>query len=230
MPAGAHLLIWITFNHSIYFILPIPGVKLPCPRPVKIGLVNSCIYYAHQTWNLPGAALLSGFKRSRNPLNKTALCNGNGNKIQWNLNQNILLFFYALYALENVVWKMAAILSRPQCVKWNMVRIALFVTQAILDFLVQVVGRADSGFALSQWETSLQSNAVSHWLGANLESALVGAQSLSKQDNGISVLQSGNIQKHPRSLTLYILELTVSYFTKIVNLSLLKPPLKFNGG
>ena len=32
--------------------------------------------------------------------------------------------------------------------------------------------RADSWFAPSQWETSLQSNAVSHWLGANLESAL----------------------------------------------------------
>ena len=28
----------------------------------------------------------------------------------------------------------------------------------------------DSRFAPSQWETSLQSNAVSHWLGANLES------------------------------------------------------------
>ena len=32
--------------------------------------------------------------------------------------------------------------------------------------------RADSGFAPSQWEMSLQSNAVSHWLDANLESAL----------------------------------------------------------
>ena len=32
--------------------------------------------------------------------------------------------------------------------------------------------RADSMLAPSQWETSLQSNAVSHWLGANLESAL----------------------------------------------------------
>ena len=31
--------------------------------------------------------------------------------------------------------------------------------------------RADSWRAPSQWETSLQSNAVSHWLGANLESA-----------------------------------------------------------
>ena len=32
--------------------------------------------------------------------------------------------------------------------------------------------RADSEFGPSQWETSLQSNAVSHWLGPNLESAL----------------------------------------------------------
>ena len=32
--------------------------------------------------------------------------------------------------------------------------------------------RADFKFAFSQWETSLQSNAVSHWLGAYLESTL----------------------------------------------------------
>ena len=33
--------------------------------------------------------------------------------------------------------------------------------------------RADSRLAPSQWETSLRSNAVSNWLGANLESAKV---------------------------------------------------------
>ena len=32
--------------------------------------------------------------------------------------------------------------------------------------------RADSRLAPSQWETASQSNAISHWLGANLESAL----------------------------------------------------------
>ena len=32
--------------------------------------------------------------------------------------------------------------------------------------------RAGSRLCAGQWETSLQSNAVSHWLGANLESAL----------------------------------------------------------
>ena len=35
------------------------------------------------------------------------------------------------------------------------------------------VYRADSRFAPSQWETSLQSNAPSHWLDVNLESARV---------------------------------------------------------
>ena len=35
-------------------------------------------------------------------------------------------------------------------------------------------GRVDFRLASNQWETSLQSNAVSHWLGANLESALYG--------------------------------------------------------
>ena len=32
--------------------------------------------------------------------------------------------------------------------------------------------RADSRLVPSQWEMSLQANAVSHWLGANIESAL----------------------------------------------------------
>ena len=32
--------------------------------------------------------------------------------------------------------------------------------------------RADSRLAPSQWETALQSNAISHWLGANLESVV----------------------------------------------------------
>ena len=34
------------------------------------------------------------------------------------------------------------------------------------------ISGADSRLAPSQWETSLQSNSVSHWLGANLKSAL----------------------------------------------------------
>ena len=39
-----------------------------------------------------------------------------GNKLQWNLNQNLHIFIQE-NAYENVIWKMAATLSRPQCVK-----------------------------------------------------------------------------------------------------------------
>ena len=39
------------------------------------------------------------------------------NKLQWNLNRNSYTFIQE-NALENVVWKMAATLFRPQWVKW----------------------------------------------------------------------------------------------------------------
>ena len=38
--------------------------------------------------------------------------------------------------------------------------------------ILQAILRADSRFAPKQWETSLQSNTISHWQVANLESAL----------------------------------------------------------
>ena len=37
---------------------------------------------------------------------------------------------------------------------------------------VAIEAQGDPRFAPSQWETSLERNTVSHWLGANLESAL----------------------------------------------------------
>ena len=76
-------------------------------------------------------------------------------------------------------------LSRPQCVKPSMrchdQKITLDAawgegipmrTPGSAWEYKETRHRADSRLAPSQWETSLQSNAVSHWLGANLESAL----------------------------------------------------------
>ena len=57
---------------------------------------------------------------------------------------------------------MLAILSRPQFAKWCLVTGSYMAYEC----------RADSRFVPSQWETSLQSNTISHWLGANLESAM----------------------------------------------------------
>ena len=42
------------------------------------------------------------------------------NKHQWNVNRNSYIFIQE-NPFENVVWKMAAILSRPQCVKGNVI-------------------------------------------------------------------------------------------------------------
>ena len=55
-------------------------------------------HYLNQCWNIVNWAL--------------------GNKLQWNLNRNLYIFIQE-NAFENVVWKMAAILSRPQCFKWH---------------------------------------------------------------------------------------------------------------
>ena len=55
------------------------------------------------------------------------------NKFQWNLKRNWYIFIQA-NTFENVVWKMAAILSRPQCVKkwlcYSGHRVALVVHRA----------------------------------------------------------------------------------------------------
>ena len=81
--------------------------------------------------------------------------------------------------------EMAEILFRPQCVKPGMrchdQKITLDTawgegipmrTPGSAWEYKETRNRADSRLAPIQWETSLQSNAVSHWLGANLESAM----------------------------------------------------------
>ena len=46
------------------------------------------------------------------------------------------------------------------------------IASMVVRLYCSLSGRADSRFVPSQWETSLQSNVVSHWLGAHLKSAL----------------------------------------------------------
>ena len=50
-------------------------------------------------------------------------------------------------------------------------RTNIYVIKSIHSNVTPIMYRADSTLAPSQWETSLQSNAVSHWLGANPQSA-----------------------------------------------------------
>ena len=57
--------------------------------------------------------------------------------------------------------------------------------QFSLPLLLTMIHRADSKFAPSQWEPSLQSNGVSHWLGANQESVLINISYLSSPSSGL---------------------------------------------
>ena len=86
------------------------------------------------------------------------------NILQWNGNQNSYIS-NSRNAFENAVCERAAILYRPQCVKFADFRCILVYRQ----WRRQGRYTADSRFAPSQSKTS---NIVSHWLGANLESAL----------------------------------------------------------
>ena len=71
--------------------------------------------------------------------------------------KKILDFVKKLWLQNKQVWKWTY--ENPYCT-------------GNVTFMGNMKIRADSRFAPSQWETSLQSNAVSHWLGANLESAM----------------------------------------------------------
>ena len=66
---------------------------------------------------------------------------------------------------------MVSILSLPQCV--NSTSGFTYLATERLVGMWNNIYRADSKLAPSQWETSLQSNAVSYWLGTNWELALI---------------------------------------------------------
>ena len=112
------------------------------------------------------------------------------NKLQWNINRNSYIFIQE-NAFENVVCKISAIMSQPQCVvntkiyfcwwHWNLAwllpPVGILMTlgcQCIHVLLVigLVEYISNSSFAPSQWETALLCNDVSHWLVASQESAL----------------------------------------------------------
>ena len=56
------------------------------------------------------------------------------NKLQWNINRNSHIFIQE-NAHENVVWKIAAILPRSQCVKMRFGRMSYIATAARCQFL-----------------------------------------------------------------------------------------------
>ena len=79
---------------------------------------------------------------------------------------------------KSAYWCFLIITSRWSITIDSKVYSVQHVTSLISDMFGKIgflamdkLNMADSRFASTQWETSLQINAVSHWLGANLESA-----------------------------------------------------------
>ena len=101
---------WLVYRH-IYASLGlnelIISISVGEAKPSNTGLDNACkltiigsgnglpSHYLNQCWNI---------------VNRTL-----GNKLQWNFNRNSYIFIQH-DGSENVVWKMVAILCRPQCV------------------------------------------------------------------------------------------------------------------
>ena len=97
----------------------------------------------------------------------------------WNKNVIILTKFLSLVASDNILTMSRAasdknlIETTADTFQWKIhITNIVEINRHLLSFRILVYSRADSRLAPSQWETSLQSNTVAHWLDANLESAL----------------------------------------------------------
>ena len=95
--------------------------------------------------------------------------------------------------------------------------------------LPEIHFRTDSRIAPSQWETSLQSYAVSHWLGANLESPcilyLFYQKRLHYRANNVWMTARGNW--HAISMLVTSFHSKISWFTQwCASPHLLMPPIK----
>ena len=131
-----------------------------------IGLENGLSPRRHQAiiWTNAGVLIIGPF----------------GTKFQWNIYRNVYIFWqYDVF--ENVVWKMAAILSRTQCVKsfsitwgnrkWShanstcsiQTKMATFCTRhfrirffATIVFVLSEISQATSHYVNQKWQVKLR--------------------------------------------------------------------------
>ena len=83
-----------------------------CLKSQVTHCVSELSQYWFRWWLLAWSAPSHYLNQWWNIVNQTL-----GKKLQWNLKQNSFVFIQE-NALENVVWKMVAILSLPECINW----------------------------------------------------------------------------------------------------------------
>ena len=116
-------------KHAIYMIYECPHFTFSCNLNISSGSTFRKIGYSgglcceqfYTTSSAPGIHSWFSFNSLTAPSHYLNHCWNIVNwtlrkKLQWNLNRNWNIFIQEK-ALENVVWKMTAILSRPQCLK-----------------------------------------------------------------------------------------------------------------
>ena len=93
-----------------------------------------------------------------------------GSCISLGPSDNKLLPEPMLTKLYDIMWHHQG----PMCNHWGYICLPLPTCVCVCGLFIPIMWycRADSRLVPSQWETALQSNTVSHWLGANLESAV----------------------------------------------------------
>ena len=88
---------WRPFCLSLNVLrLSVDSIVMPKAVTSLVQIMSVPSHYLNKCWNIVNSTLR--------------------NKLQWNINRNWCIFIQE-NAFENVVWKMAAILSQPQCVK-----------------------------------------------------------------------------------------------------------------
>ena len=104
-----------------------------------------------------------------------------GNKHQWNSNQNSYILIQEK-AFENVVWKIAAILSWLQCVNitntWQSMNQCIFLNCISLS-LVALLMVVNFNNLLINIRTGQGLNSVSWWYGSMQQNAVIFKKSLS---------------------------------------------------
>ena len=88
--------------------------------------------------------------------------------------------------------------------KWHHMNVIALKSQTMWLFVQELdqadikENRADSRLEPSQWKTSLQNNTLSHWLGANLESALENIKALCYRLSGKGNHRRGELNSPPK--------------------------------
>ena len=141
------------------------------PELFQIVLVKSGVFIMHEMWNFNNYRHISqGHLNYPWNLPACTMSQAYGwNKIKWitlRCRYNAVNFVKKFHKRYPIARQLGQGMG---CLFWFKVWF-IFCLSRCSDVSIIM---ADSRFASSQWETSLQSNAVSHWLGANLGSALI---------------------------------------------------------